>query len=817
MTMGERWARWTTRRRKPILLGAALTAALAGTLAARLPLRGELAALLPPEARSVRDLHAVERRAQAFGTIIVAIEADDPVARAGAAALVRDRLRALPRELVLQVDADSAARDRYAWEHRFLLASAGDLEAIRDELRDRKARANPLYVAVDDDAPDDRGRLRELQQRLDGLRSAAAHPRPLLSPDGRLQIVVARTRFAADDLAHNAPALAAARAAADEARRTGGPAVRIGITGDVITSAEEHRALSGGMWEATLLTTIIVTAGLWLFFGAAAPVAALLGALALGALVTFAFAFGAVGHLNLATAFLAPIVVGNGINFGIILLARYAEERRRPDGPEAALARAVAGSFGGTLAAALTASASYASLLATQFRGFRHFGVIGGLGILCCWAATFLVLPAALAALEARGWFGGRRTAVHGAWLARLMPRRRRVVVAATTAVLIASSGGALWYLSTRPFETDFKNLRSSGAAIREVREWNAAVDHGFGRGLSGGTVLALPSTDRARQVAARLRAADTGRPEAERLFGRVSSFDELVPADQAEKLEILHDIRKLLTRATLAALSDADRAVAQSIAPPAGLRPLVAADVPPELAWPFTEADGTRGRLLLARTGPGFDLWRAEDLHRFVSRFRALDLGDDVVVGGSAFVQADIVSSVDRDGPRATLIAAVGAVLIVLAVLGASRAAAVTIAAGAAGVLAMLAAAGLLGIRINFLDFVALPITIGIGVDYAVNIAARHRVEGPGSAGRILAATGPAVALCSFTTVIGYASLLLSDNQGIRSFGLSALIGELTCVATALLLAPALLELRLRSSRSSAPAEPRVGAITLS
>ncbi len=129
-----------------------------------------------------------------------------------------------------------------------------------------------------------------------------------------------------------------------------------------------------------------------------------------------------------------------------------------------------------------------------------------------------------------------------------------------------------------------------------------------------------------------------------------------------------------------------------------------------------------------------------------------------------------------------------------------------------------MLAAAGGLGIRINFLDFVALPVTIGIGIDYAVNIAARHRAEGPGSAGRILAATGPAVALCSFTTIVGYASLLLSDNQGIRSFGLSALVGELTCVFAALVLAPALLDLR----RASRPVEtrataPRVGAITLS
>jgi predicted RND superfamily exporter protein len=199
---------------------------------------------------------------------------------------------------------------------------------------------------------------------------------------------------------------------------------------------------------------------------------------------------------------------------------------------------------------------------------------------------------------------------------------------------------------------------------------------------------------------------------------------------------------------------------------------------------------------------GTGFDLWRTEDLERFAATFRALDLGPDVVVGGDAFVKHDIVASVNRDGPRASLVAAVGAAIVVVLILGATRQALVTLLCGASGVFLLLSAASLLGIRINFLDFVALPITIGIGIDYSVNIAARHRSEGRGSAARILAAAGPAVALCSFTTVVGYASLLFSANKGIRSFGLAALIGEVTCIGAAIALAPALLDFRFRRRR---------------
>ena len=49
-------------------------------------------------------------------------------------------------------------------------------------------------------------------------------------------------------------------------------------------------------------------------------------------------------------------------------------------------------------------------------------------------------------------------------------------------------------------------------------------------------------------------------------------------------------------------------------------------------------------------------------------------------------------------------------------------------------------------------------------------------------------------MAICSYTTVVGYGSLLLSQNLGIRSFGPAAMPGEVTCLAVALILAPALL-----------------------
>jgi hypothetical protein len=131
-----------------------------------------------------------------------------------------------------------------------------------------------------------------------------------------------------------------------------------------------------------------------------------------------------------------------------------------------------------------------------------------------------------------------------------------------------------------------------------------------------------------------------------------------------------------------------------------------------------------------------------------------------------------------------------------------------VTLGCALAGIAGMIALVSAAGIQVNVIDFIALPITIGLGIDYAVNIAARDRQDGAARGPRhVLATTGGAVLLCSFTTIVGYGSLLISDSGGIRSFGLAAILGELACVVAAVLLAPALLALlRRRSGLGSAP-----------
>lgn len=63
-------------------------------------------------------------------------------------------------------------------------------------------------------------------------------------------------------------------------------------------------------------------------------------------ILAFAFAKLAFGYLNSSTAFLGSIILGNGINYAIVLIARYEEERRKAATTVDALATAVGGSGG---------------------------------------------------------------------------------------------------------------------------------------------------------------------------------------------------------------------------------------------------------------------------------------------------------------------------------------------------------------------------------------------------------------------------------------------------------------------------------------
>jgi uncharacterized protein len=805
---------WIERHRRRLLLGAGLLAAAGLALALTLPVRADLSNLLPAHERSVRDLEAIESRTTALGLVLCAVAADDAATRAKGTAALAERIRRIDRSLVADVVTDDSAGRSYVAEHRFLFAPLADLEAARDVLAARIRRAelaaNPLYVSLDDpaevarDKADEDRTIERLRGRLDEAEGKDRRPRQIVSHDGKLQVLIIQAAFPSASVTQGERLVAALNEAIAGAAREVGPAVSFGMTEDVVIAVAEHRAILGGMSLALVLTVLVVGASMLIYFRSLAALAALLGALAVGTLATFGVVRLTIGHLNSVTAFLSSIVVGNGINFGIIVLARYLEERRRGRHHPAALSEALGGSFTGTLAAALAAGIAYTSLIITDFRGFRDFGVIGGVGMALCWITAYTVMPALLSSLAAAGRLRVAGEPGIGRLLARLVSARPAPTLVACGVLAVAASFLTVRYLVSDPFEYNWQRLRSDSGMASDARRWMSRIDEAFGRQFVGGFMIGVDNAAEAQAVEKVLRAHAEDEPgvsASSALFRKVGSIQDFVPQDQPEKLAVLSELRRLVDRA--GDVLDADDA--RRFRPPDQPRPLTMADIPEPLARRYIERDGARGRLLLANQASRFDGWNGRDMIAFVDAVRGLELPSGTALGGGAFVFADVLRAVVRAGPRATAAASLGVAALVLVVLGWGRPAAVTFACAITGTTLMIAGAALFGLKVNFLDFVALPITLGISVDYSANVVARERFGGSATDRGALATTGSAVVLCSWTTTVGYASLLLSSNAGIRSFGLTAILGELTCLLAALILAPALLTAleRPRSDRA--------------
>jgi predicted RND superfamily exporter protein len=810
-------ARECAKRARAILVVSWVVAAVAAGFTSRLSVHGAFHDLLPPDAEAVRHLKELERRTRVLADYMIGVEAKDPELRSRAGDALSQRLAKLDPALVAGITSDRRVEHDFAWKNRYLFAPRDELIAARDGLNHELIKANPLVEDLEDDPPGDaKGQptFTKLEERLEKAEKEAKDVDPFVSKDGLLQLFVVRTTFTSDDDTRGA-ALTRLLTEATGAVQKEFPGITIGMTGDVITSNAEHTALLTGMVASTAITVFLVIAALLAFYRSVAAVGALCWALTVGVLVTFAYSYLTVGHLNIASAFLSSIVIGNGINFGLVYLARYLQEIRESGASVEAIARAAGQTATGTLTAALTATVAYGSLVLTPFRGFRDFGIIGGAGMIFCWLASYTILPAGLAWLGAR--VHGRSGDTLGRLLVRIVPERPRVVAFVGLTLLAVSGAAAIRYLTHDPLEDDLRNLRSYTATLDEAGRWMHKFDEAFGSGISGGFAIGVREQSQAPSVIAALQAVDDGKSKHEHLFSRVSSIDDLLPSDQPEKLALLAEIRTALDSPAMKHMKDDERKRAQELRPPDDLRALTEADVPFELCWPYVERDGSRGRLILANTGWGVDTWSVRSLEHFAQVVRGLRLPHDVVIGGSAFVFSDMLAAMERDGPLTTAAALLGSALVVVLLLGFGRHARVTIACAALGTMSMLSAAWALGIKVNFLDFIALPITVGIGVDYAANIAARARASGGERAGReAMVATGPVVVLCSYTTVVGYASLLFSSNRGIHTFGLSAMIGELTCVTSAVLLAPALIDWRTghgHASKERSEVPPRTAA----
>ncbi len=812
------FVQWTLRYGRWLWLTALLAAVPATfrTVNLYVHLRSEIEQLLPRGAPSVRALDEMRARSPGLEFLGVVAQVSDVAALPDAERFLDDlaaRVRTYPPQMVREVRSTNGVEKAFLEKHAALYVNLTDLKEIRRRIEARRDYevSKEQGTLLDDDEPPPSVDTSDIEKKYENKASDSngGHFASTALRAAMITIEAGDFTTGADKDRKLLDRVKSDVAALEPSRYSSG--LRVGYGSDVAINVEELEALQADLLVSSVLVVIAVMTVIFAYYRWWKAVPVLVAPLLLATVYAFALAslppIG-VTELNSNTAFLGAIIVGNGINVGLILLARYREERLRGASVEDALVVGVWGARVGTLAAAAAAAVSYASLIVTEFRGFRQFGWIGGIGMLAAWATAFVLIPPLIK------WLDTAPPAVSpvspgSAPLARgivALVEKQAPLVVAVAALLTVGSLFQATRLDSSRLEYDFSKLRRADTWKNGEGYWGPKMDAILGHYLTP-TVILCDSPEQAREVEARVReSADHGALAP--MVASVISTDDVLPRDQEAKIAEARDIREALTPRIRELISPDRRDKLDKLLGDDDLAPIGPGDLPRSFASGLRERDGTMGRTILVKPRPSDALWRADAMHLFVQTLRDLarpDAGSAFLPGrvaGSIPLSSDILASVSRDAPKASLVSLVGVIVVVLVVLRARKASLYVIGALVVGVLWLLGATMTAGIKINFSNFIAFPITLGIGVDYSVNVMMRYVQDGERDIRGAVRSTGGAVALCSLTTIIGYSSLLLAKNRALFLFGLLAVLGEVACLTAAVIALPAWLVLRHRANR---------------
>ncbi len=729
----------------------------------------------------------------------------------------------------------------------------GILFAVLDSVRDAVVKGAP-YKTPWEDVVDD-------GYAWGKPGKAANTPTSRYGPEGQRIFVLVS---AAKSIEGSGPAVVRLREILDGFRRDPKWAdMKLGLTGGPVLELEEMETYRSDATLATAVAFVaVILLFIISFRRVLGPVCA---GICLAMAITFTLAFATIwpGHLNLISIVFMEILIGLGIDFGIHLVSRYDEERTYGTAPAPALEAALGLTGRASIAGAMTTALAFMATIFADFQGIREFGVIAAVGILCCLATMLLVLPAMIVLVDRGagglsrrprpGWARTRAAVKLDHWAIR-RPGRLVFVSLLVAAGMLAIGARRLHY-SGNLLDLQATNLESvryasdlvQGDTIanlvadtpEQLEEYVAKlqlipdiVDHCESAPIfqdeklrhiariakvvakvpSGSAVepATAPREALASLVAglgafreALQRAQDdvasSGRKTAkeevagiDQIFARI---DPIVEAANPDGPDAVKRGANLLSwekglRAELLALMEKLRRETASA------RRVLPGELPPVLRDRFV---GKTGKLVV-HIYPRKPIFDDAPLEEFITQIRGVS--DPPLPLTGVPVQIYETGKRMKEGyEKAGVLAFIAIAVYLLIHFRSAAYAGITLAALVGGAAIGVGLLAIKGETINPANMLGIPLTLGIGVCYAIQLVHRHRqasarpsVAGPQPV--IATSTGRGVILSAGTNVVGFGGRARPHPHRAARLGYAITFGVVGCLVAALFFLPALLRL---------------------
>jgi len=607
------------------------------------------------------------------------------------------------------------------------------------------------------------------------------------------------------------------------------PRVTIGLTGLPIMENDEMCSSQSSMVWASGLSLFGVALLFVAGFGGLRH--ALMANLVL--LMAMAWSFGyvtiAVGHLNILSVSFTTTLIGIGIDYGVHYVARYLQLRGSDRDTRQSLLRSTIGVGPAILTGALTTAAAFFTAGMTSFTGIAELGIIAGGGVLICCVAELVVLPACIVLVDRNG--GGVKMpeplAIHE-WIEPLLQNPRRLLISTGLFTAVVSLGiGRLWY-DHNLLNLQAPDLESVKLEHKLLHETNQSVWYAVSMADNRDELLArkaemmkLGSVERVEEIVSLLPTdTEQKQPIIGRIHSRLADLPERPPripvntpddigrvlgmAQQmasannlsrtVRQLELVRDsLRRLPAQQCYELLSTFQQNMAGDLLSRLYLLKTMSTpdapkltDLPESLVSRFV---GQHDRYLLKIYGRG-NIWDMDSLAQFVKEVRSVDpraTGNPLQAYEASL---DMKNSYQH--------AALYSLVVILALLYFDfrnlRDSCMAALPLGIGILQTFGIMGILNLPLNPANMIALPLILGIGIDYGVHIIHDWRTQH--GEFRMSPSTTVAVMVDGLTTIVGFGALMIASHMGLQSLGRVLTIGISCCMFTSLVMLPALLKL---------------------
>ena len=724
--------------------------------------------------------------------------------------------------------------------------------------------------------PSRRG-LEGLRDLVPPLRAGAIDDRGYLqSRDGQIRVMFVRPASQSDENSVVLPLVESVRkTAAEVAGRH--PGVQIRFTGLPALQADETKIVDRDVFATTVISLVLI-AGI-LLFGYRKPQQVLLSLvpLAVGILWTMAITRLVYGRVNLVASAFMPILLGRGSDFAIYIIARYNAARSSGHAARKAVREALEDAGGGIVTGALVTSAAFLVATLGKLGVFRQLGVVVGLGLVFILIASLLITPALLILLGDRRMPGEEqaeraldKVPEFGAGPGGLSLRFPRTILGISAAAVLVLG----FYAQGVPFDFDLLRFLPPGAeSVTAQRDLTARSNYG-----TNAVVIAAPDVDSARRMAAELSAKpNVGRVESVAMFlpddqanklaaiatlredvesippftlpqpptapGRLGKAlqdlgdvidDTVFTADGAaktnEKLAPVVASLKQFNEAVGATaktvgsldsveavshigaiesdvfklLSDARQLLRDNVL---DAHPLAVPDLPAATRERFFGKNGKSAVYVFPKK-PG----SGAELDEFVKDVRSVAPN----ATGFPVIYCDSSRPIKKGFYNSSGLAALVIVIALLVHFRRVGDALLALIPLSIGAVAMLGLMRLFSMENNVANITALPLLLGLGTDYGLQLVHHYRTVPDESLPEVLRKTGLGVFMAGGTTAAGFGALALSVHLGGRSLGLVLFMGTTAALFCSLVVLPAVLVLveRRWPRRKAVKAEGGMSAI---